>query len=106
MPHPNPEFWNIVESNFPDAAADRRLEIQVDQRARLGADEADIRWEQIVAASYDGRIADFEYRSSISEEFLRSQLQRDYGLTEQEVEQAIDRGIGQLHELVDFNDET
>lgn len=98
------EFKAIVEYNFPGSSVD--LNPANNSPARLEEeDEKDRRWERVVAASYDGRIAEYFLRGIGTEESLASQLCRDYNLTAEEVVSAIDRGIGQFHELVDFDDE-
>jgi len=103
----SPEFWRIMEISFPEAVRDRRLEeqrIEQARQVRLESDKKDERWERIVAASYDERIADYFLYGIGSEESLIAQLQREYDLSEQESLEAIDKAIGQLSEVVNYDE--
>lgn len=101
------EFLRIVETEFPEYQHKHFLEERTQQQAQPEtSEEEDEKWERITAASYDDRIADYFLFGKGEEEFLSAQLQRDYGLlSQEEAEQAIDKGIGQLSELTDYGHE-
>ena len=102
------EFWKIMEASFPEAAHDRHLEEQRIEQARqanLRSDKDDERWERMIAASYDERIAGYFLDGIGDEESLIAQLQREYGLSEEDAEKAIDKSISQFTEVVDYGDE-
>jgi len=100
------EFLKIIKSEFPEYEHTHFFEERLQQYVRAETNDDDEKWERITAASNDDRIADYFLFGKGEEEFLFAELQRDYDLlSEEEAEQAIDKGIGQLSEVTDYGNE-
>jgi hypothetical protein len=110
MTKSNPEYWGIMEANFPQASHDHHKELKSDlekaeilEQRRLAMHNA--RLNQIIQASEDPAITGYFIDGAGTEEGLIAHIQRQHGLSETEAFSAIDLGIGKLREIVGYGDE-
>jgi len=116
---PKPDFWNIIATEFPRYEADWLLADKppiedwlLDQQApEVAAENSEVnelmREMRIDNASSDERIIEYFLEvdgSFSSEEALRAALERDYGVSEEEADEAMHRALGQIEDVVSFDD--
>src|SRR5438105_12884175 len=111
MANRNIEFIQIIREQFPDedvSLLSDNIPLEQDtslQNIKVETLDEDDREVIIEKAARDIRIADYVIYGKGSVESLIAGLERDYNLSEAEADQAINRGIGQLAEIVDYDDE-
>ncbi len=110
-----PDFWDIVGVDYPEEAVAGRALDHARQLEKVGdtqsfgpqpeVNDSPDQSGDISNASRDHNIAAYFLHGMGTEESLIAYLQREYDLTEQEAENAIDIAIGEFGEVTGYGDE-